>query len=161
MSRGGKKTIKKAKRAIKTPPEIKIPEYPICPISKPPNKEPNAVPRGENIVSKTAAPRGEEEKVFETNPDLEELERKLPSSPISIKTRIPINPTIDAVKPIAMDSIANTAPPIKIVFTTFVLERIRIPYKEIGRKRSENNDVYVNISIFSQPIFLRNIRKKD
>ena len=140
---------------------MKILEYPTYSTIKPPNKEPNATPRGENTVSKTAAPRGKEVKTFEIYPDLEELDKKLPNSPISIRIRIPTNPTKDADKPIAIDDIPNRIPPIKTVLIILEPDNIFIPYQEIGRKRIENKDEYANISACLQPILLRNIKKKD
>jgi len=116
------------------------------PISKPPDNAPKAVPRGEKMVSNTAPPRGKEGKAFVTNPDLEELDRKLPNSPVSIRIRIPTNPTIAPAIPIVTDDIANKIPPKRIVLIILGEESIRIPYKETGRKITENIEEYASIS---------------
>jgi hypothetical protein len=154
--------IKRDRNIINTPPEIKIPEYPTCSMrSKPPNNEPSATLRGENIVSKTAAPWGKDEKILVINPDLEELDKKLPNWAIAIRIRTPRNPTRGAIEPITMDDIANTTPAAKIIFIALKLEMARIPNRDKGRKRIEDNEEYSNICVIPQPILLRNIKKKD
>ncbi len=72
-----------------------------------------------------------------------------------------MNPAKEAAKPIIIEDIANKIPPTKIVFTIFEPERILIPYKEMGKKRIECSEENINISFLSQPILLRNMKKKE